>query len=206
MALSQDELLQVLRKLTHDLRGPLINVRMALEVIVALEDGQERETLGGVVDQELRRLDQLIQRTANLAQAGHCQLTQIPLRAVVAQFVQQLDDAIAPEARLDCDCVASVDVDKILQLLGLLYREAASYLAGQENAKILVTLSKQDRTCLVRMEDNGFCSGAGGDPKLDVSEAFLRIVLSEHQASLVRTRSEQLGGRCYTLSFPAVNS
>lgn len=202
MALSQDELLQVLRKLTHDLRGPLINVRMALEVIVALDDGQEREALGGEIDQELRRLDQLIQRTAELAQAGHCQPTELPLRSVVAQFMQQLDGAIVPEASLECECRVRVDVDKILQLLSLLYEEAVSQLADREQPKICLSLSREDGCCVIKMEDNS--AATGGDRKLDVSEAFFRIVLSEHEAHLERSTSEKLGGRCSALSFPVV--
>ena len=209
MALSQEELSLILRRLVHDLRGPLINLRMSLDVLVALEDASERQSLSVEMDRELARLDLLIEDTAQLAQAAQCHLADVSLNAVLAQFLHGLDqpDGVRLSTALEEGCRATLDVDKLLRLLGLLLAEAHDNLGS--GGRIHLELARSQEYFEIRLEDDGPPPAPAvpvlpttGKAKIDLREAFVRLVLDGHGAELVRGLS-RWGGRAAILRLPA---
>lgn len=134
-------------RLRHDLRGPLLNIRMGLQLVKEGQGGADLlEQLLGQVD----RAERLVELLVDYAGAEDPRLVTVRLGPVLHQLSHEfaaLELDVEP-----CQPVA-IDVDQELRVYGLLLENARR--AAGETGRVRVSLRAVGEEQEVRVEDSG---------------------------------------------------
>ncbi len=174
---------------SHELRTPLAQIRLFAETLVRdrVRSPQERSRSLAIIDQEARRLSQLVENVLQFSRGrrGAIALARAPteLEPLVRETVEAfrpLADARDNRMALElAPASAPVDADAIRQVLLNLLDNAVRYgPAGQE---IRVALSGEQSAATLSVEDQG-----PGVPASDRAEIWKRFVRLERDRSTHR--------------------
>ncbi|MBI3927251.1 MAG: HAMP domain-containing histidine kinase [Armatimonadetes bacterium] len=196
------------RRLGHDLRGPLLNLRMGLQLLAQAEE-EEREALATSLTGELDRTERLMAALVDLARSGEPARWSCRLASIVHQAVREVPMPEGVELVLEVEDTppAELDPDQQLQLFRHLLRNAV--LAVGDRGRIRVRL----RGCEARVEDSGpgvepervqqifeplvssFPDGAG------LGLTICRRIVQGHGGDIRVERSQELGGACFVVRY-----
>ena len=214
---------------SHELRTPLAQIRMFAELLRMgwIRSDEERNRSLEIIDQESRRLANLVDKVLTFENAEHTGARRIrPEFTHLAPLVQEVIDAFQPLAAsrrvtvvrlLDEECVASVDRGAIRQILINLLDNAVKY--GPPSQTITVTLETVAARARLSVEDEG--SGVPPDQRAAIWEPFRRLDRDANSAvagsgiglsvvkqlvdahhGAVRVESSATGGARFVIEFP----
>lgn len=196
------DLLQKLApKLRHDLRGPLLNIKMGLQLLEG--DGENAELVSSLLG-ELDRAQQLVGKLVDLAAAEAPKKVGLRLAPVVHQFATESQ---AEVGQID-DLTIAGDPDLVLKTLVYLGDNATQ--AGAD--KVLVELVDEGTAARLTVEDSGpgleeelwakvLEPGFSTRARNGLGLAITRTVCESHGGSLEIGRSQRLGGLAVTARF-----
>ncbi len=168
---------------SHELRTPLAQIRLFTETLLLgrIRSPEERRRSLEIIDQEARRLTQLVENTLQFSRAERGAIALDLETRDVARLVRQTLESFGPladarQARVRADIpetlVATVDEGAVRQILLNLLDNAVKYgPAGQE---ILVTLKEESGAVRLSVEDEG-----PGIPAKDRERVWRRFVRLE---------------------------
>jgi signal transduction histidine kinase len=142
---------QLAGTLGHDLKGPLVNLQMGLQMLWAEDDPQQREELHRRLDGELARAIRLVEGLLDFARSRAPQLAPTRLGAVVAQAAS----CAAPGCELELADLPPMplDPDQQLRLFEHLFRNAVE--AAGPSGRIRASMKRHGQGAQVRIEDSG---------------------------------------------------
>ena len=142
---------QLAGSLGHDLKGPLVNLQMGLQMLGAEEDPEARRDLQARLDAELARAIRLVEGLLDFARSRDPRPAPTRLGAVVAQAAA----AAAPGAELDLGDVPPLplDPDQQIRLFEHLFRNALE--AAGPSGRIRARMIPLEQGAEVRIEDSG---------------------------------------------------
>ncbi len=181
---------------SHDLRGPLVNIkgfsqeldRSIKEIEPCFQkhlsdlDPEESEKIGPVLKKDIpealsfisssvNRMDRMINGILKLSRAGRSSLTLEPVR--VPELIQSILDSLAHqigshvvEIRLDNEPVPA-DRTALEQIFGNLVDNAIKYLEPSRAGIIVISSERNDREVIFHVHDNG-----RGIAEEDIPRAF----------------------------------
>ena len=157
---------QLAAGVAHEIRNPLNAISMASqrlkrEFMPADEDKiKEFQTLAGVIRDEIRRLDGIIEEFLTFSKSRRLELHEYP----VAEVLQKIVNLIREEATLkgitletrykDNPAIIPMDVDKLQQAILNLVKNAMESISGEGTVRILVDSSGKNRV-VIKISDNG---------------------------------------------------
>jgi len=157
---------QLAAGVAHEIRNPLNAISMASqrlkrEFMPADEDKiKEFQTLAGVIRDEIRRLDGIIEEFLTFSKSRRLELHEYP----VAEVLQKIVNLIQEEAKLkritletrykDNPAIIPMDVDKLQQAIFNLVKNAMESISGEGTVRILVDSSGKNRV-VIKISDNG---------------------------------------------------
>ena len=163
---------QLAAGVAHEIRNPLNAISMASqrlkrEFMPADEDKiKEFQTLAGVIRDEIRRLDGIIEEFLTFSKSRRLELHDYP----VAEVLQKIVNLIQEEAKLKGitletrykgnHAIIPMDVDKLQQAIFNFVKNAMESISGEGTVRILVDSSGKDRV-IIKISDNG----CGMDPE-----------------------------------------
>jgi two-component system phosphate regulon sensor histidine kinase PhoR len=169
---------------SHELRTPLTSILMFLETLrdERLTDPSEKRQCLEVLDQEVRRLDQLLERLLHLSrlQSRRQQFDRSPVQLgdVIRDALTAFDAATLSsrtEVALDLDGIDRLSVlgdrDALSQALSNLLMNAWKY-TSEDTRRIALRASASDRHVEVAVSDNG--PGIGRGEQKRIFEQFER--------------------------------
>jgi len=149
---------------SHELRTPLTQIRMFAETLQLdriRSDAERRRSLA-VIDQESRRLAQLVENVLQFSRGERGMLKISPRAADVGAIVRDAIDAFLPiaaargmrvTASIDDGATAGVDDDAMRQVVLNLLDNAAKY--GPDEQEIVVEVRRGKRMVRIAVEDEG---------------------------------------------------
>jgi len=142
------------RQLGHDLRGPLANLRVALDLLRGA-DPEDQESLLDRLDAEIDRATRLISDRVFLTRALQPQQEQASLPAAARQALLELRRPSDVRVELVVEEEARVlgDVDLLTRLLVLLAENAVEAL--DEGGRIRLVVRRTPEAFELRVEDSG---------------------------------------------------
>ncbi len=157
---------QLAAGVAHEIRNPLNAISMASqrlkrEFMPADEEKvKEFQTLAGVIRDEIRRLDGIIEEFLTFSKSRRLELHDYP----VAEVLQKIVNLIQEEAKLKGitletlykgnHAVIPMDVDKLQQALFNFIKNAMESISGDGVVRIVVDSSAKNRV-LIKISDNG---------------------------------------------------
>ena len=157
---------QLAAGVAHEIRNPLNAISMASqrlkrEFMPADEHKiKEFQTLAGVIRDEIRRLDGIIEEFLTFSKSRRLELHEYP----VAEVLQKIVNLIREEATLkgitletrykDNPAIIPMDVDKLQQAILNLVKNAMESISGEGTVRILVDSSGKNRV-VIKISDNG---------------------------------------------------
>jgi signal transduction histidine kinase len=157
---------QLAAGVAHEIRNPLNAISMASqrlkrEFMPADDDKiKEFQTLAGVIRDEIRRLDGIIEEFLTFSKSRRLELHEYP----IAEVLQKIVNVIQEEAKLkgitletgfkDDHSIIPMDVDKLQQAIFNFVKNAMESLSGEGTVRILVDSSGKDRV-IIKISDNG---------------------------------------------------
>jgi signal transduction histidine kinase len=157
---------QLAAGVAHEIRNPLTAISMASqrlkrEFMPADEDKiKEFQTLAGVIRDEIRRLDGIIEEFLTFSKSRRLELHDYP----VAEVLQKIVNLIQEEAKLKGitletlykgnRAIIPMDVDKLQQAIFNFVKNAMESISGEGAVRILVDSSVKDRV-IIKISDNG---------------------------------------------------
>ena len=149
---------------SHELRTPLTQIRMFAETLrlERIRSDEERARSLAIIDQESRRLAQLVENVLQFSRGERGLLRITARRADVGAIVREAADAFTSiaEARrmlvttqIDLDAYAQVDDDAIRQVVLNLLDNAAKY--GPDGQEIAVDVRRLDDRVRISVDDEG---------------------------------------------------
>jgi len=214
---------------SHELRTPLAQIRMFAELLRMgwVRSDQERDRSLEIIDQESRRLANLVDKVLTFENAEHAGARRIrPEFTPLATLVQEVLEAFQPLAAsrqvtvlplLDEECTAYVDRGAVRQMLINLLDNAVKY--GPTGQTITVTLDTVGGRARISVEDEG--RGVPSDERAAIWESFRRLDRDAHSAvagsgiglsvvkqlvdahgGAVRVESSAAGGARFVIEIP----
>ncbi|MGC9976404.1 MAG: ATP-binding protein [Syntrophales bacterium] len=157
---------QLAAGVAHEIRNPLNAISMASqrlkrEFMPADENKiKEFQTLAGVIRDEIRRLDGIIEEFLTFSKSRRLELHNYP----VAEVLQKIVNLIQEEAKLKGitletlykgnHAIIPMDVDKFQQAIFNLVKNAMESISGEGAVRILVDSSGKNRV-IIKISDNG---------------------------------------------------
>lgn len=157
---------QLAAGVAHEIRNPLNAISMASqrlkrEFMPADENKiKEFQTLAGVIRDEIRRLDGIIEEFLTFSKSRRLELHNYP----VAEVLQKIVNVIQEEAKLKGitletmykgnHAIIPMDVDKFQQAIFNLVKNAMESISGEGAVRILVDSSGKNRV-IIKISDNG---------------------------------------------------
>lgn len=211
--------------LAHEIRNPLAGIRSSLDVIEGESEGGDKEVFDeflGLARREIDRTDRLIGELLNFAKPKSLQREMVAVDkligdccALIASEAQ--NKGIAVECLLKPDQAISGDVDQLKQVLINLLLNAIQH-APEKGGRVSVTVSVEEESCVVAVEDNGpgvslenaervfdpfFTTRAKG---VGLGLAISHQIVESHGGELTHRRSKTLGGACFRVVLPIRSS
>lgn len=202
---------QLAGSLGHDLKGPLVNLQMGLQMLAAEEDPQDREDLHRRLDAELGRAIRLVEGLLDFARSREPRPAPTRLGAVVAQAAHNVTDGV--ELELGDVPPMPLDPDQQIRLFEHLFRNALE--AAGPSGRIRARMERVDDQVRVTVEDNGpgipaelrervFEPLATGRRRgIGLGLAVCKRIVEAHHGTLSIGESE-LGGAAVAVCYPAV--
>lgn len=144
---------KIVHRLGHDLRGPLLNVRMGLEVVLSESDPETRQAIGEQLGAELNRLDNLVEGMLEYVRANHCQLS--PVRPSTLLY-QLFNDVPIPEnihLVQEIEDVEPMQLDPELQLK--VFKHLLRNALQAARSQVRVHLYRLNHALRISFEDDG---------------------------------------------------
>lgn len=204
---------QLAGSLGHELRGPLVNLQMALGLLEGADEAM-RADLVGRMGRELLRCHSVINDLLDYTRSREPARVSTNLVAIMHQAARVLggEPEIAIEVRADEVDRAQVDPDQILRLLENLLNNASQAMSGR--GKILMTLRQEGSELVLRVDDSG--PGVAPAQRDRIFEplvttrrggtglglAVCRRTMDAHGGTIGVENSAELGGASFILRFP----
>jgi two-component system, NtrC family, sensor histidine kinase GlrK len=170
---------------SHELKTPLTSMKEAANLLMDGIGGEldgKQKRLISIMDQGINRLLQIINELLDMSrlEAGllRLDLVQNDLRIIVAEFVTEIMPYSQNKGinlifkNPDSSCMASVDKNKILQVLTNLTHNAIKY--SEEGGEVEIRLSRQGSEFIVEVQDHG-----KGIPEEDIPLIFEKFYQSK---------------------------
>ncbi len=189
---------EFISNVSHELRTPLAQIRMFAETLVLgrVRTDKERQRSLEIIDQEARRLTNLVENVLHFSRAERGSIQVNTERVRAAQLVHEVTESFVPLAaaegsevrtELNMDVTAELDPAAFRQVLLNLLDNALKY--GPRNQTILVTAERWNGSLRIGVDDQG--SGVAQKDRDAVWKKFWR-----HQ----RHRKEAIAGTGIGLS------
>jgi len=167
---------------SHELRTPLAQIRLFAETLLLdrIRSPEERRRSLEIIDQEARRLSQLVENTLQFSRAERGAIALDLETQDAARLVRQTIETFVPlagarQARLTADVpetlTATVDEGAFRQVLLNLLDNAVKY--GPPGQEILITLKPEREELRLTVEDAG--PGIPGRDRERVWQKFVRL-------------------------------
>jgi signal transduction histidine kinase len=167
---------------SHELRTPLAQIRLFAETLLLdrIRSPEERRRSLEIIDQEARRLSQLVENTLQFSRAERGAVALDLETQDVARLVRQTIETFVPlagarQARLTADVpetlTATVDEGAFRQVLLNLLDNAVKY--GPPGQEILIMLKREREELRLTVEDAG--PGIPGRDRERVWQKFVRL-------------------------------
>jgi light-regulated signal transduction histidine kinase (bacteriophytochrome) len=184
LTLANEDLEAFSYSVSHDLKAPLRHVRSFADVLEMEADGKlDAASLHCVksIQQESRRMSELIEALLALAQVGRAQfqLSAVDLNELAREIINELDlEAEGRQVRWEIQPLPKVDCDRGLmkQVFANLLGNAAKFTRGRKPAVIqigTVPEKPEDHEVVVFVKDNG--AGFDRDRANTLFEPFHRL-------------------------------
>lgn len=204
---------QLAGSLGHELRGPLVNLQMALGLLEGADDSM-RADLVSRMGRELLRCHSVINDLLDYTRSREPARVSTNLAAIMHQAARVLsgEPEITIEVRAEEVDRAQVDPDQVLRLLENLLNNASQAMSGR--GKILMALSPEESGLVLRVEDSG--PGVAPEQRDRIFEplvttrrggtglglAVCRRTMDSHGGTIGVEDSAELGGASFVLRFP----
>lgn len=151
---------------SHELRTPLTSIRAFAEILRDADNltADKQQHFLEIIVRESERLSRLIEEILDLARLESGRMTLNPARFDLVPLIQQSVDAVTRlyeerqvELTLelpDTPCPVIVDPDRLQQVVINLLDNASKF-AGEDQARVLLTLAPHKHGYRIRVEDNG---------------------------------------------------
>ena len=167
---------------SHELRTPLTSILLFIESLQdeRLTDPVEKQKCLGLLDREVRRLQDLVERLIRLSrmEAGHHQFSKNPvaLENIVEYALSSIDavsinNPATIETKIEPDLLVFGDREALGQAVGNLLVNAWKYTPAQDK-KIYIDCSKVGKNVEIVVSDNG--PGIPKDEQKRIFERFER--------------------------------
>jgi len=203
----------------HEIKNPLAIIKGSLDIL-RKEDVVgvgTKEQMMGFLDEEIERIDKLIENFLLFARPQEPVLQAMPAGGVLASLVQRMH-LLSGEIKISQDIPdgegnAELRCDPHLLERGLLNIVRNALEASPENSEVRVTIACADRRLVFTVQDSG-----PGIPSEDLSRIFdpffstkakgtglglaiAREVISAHGGN-ISVANNKGGGACFTVSLP----
>lgn len=222
---------EMIHAVSHELRTPVARIRFGVQMIEGCQ-GQEalQKQLDGI-DDDIQELDELIDEIltfARLEQGGPVfALTEASLINIVGQVVEE-QQRVKPELSIEIDMDETTEQLALADLEPRYMHRAIQNLVGNAGhyavGRVLVRCRIDEDHCRIDVEDDG-----PGIPEEDWSKVFtafarldnsrtrdsggyglglsiVRRILYWHNGQAFISRSNSLGGACFSLVWPRKNN
>lgn len=200
---------QLAGSLGHDLKGPLVNLQMGLQMLAGEEDPKDREDLHRRLDAELGRAIRLVEGLLDFARSRDPRPAPTRLGAVVAQAAHNVASTV--ELELADVGPMALDPDQQIRLFEHLFRNALE--AAGPSGRIRARMQHVEDAVEVTVEDSG--SGIAADLRERVFEplttgrrrgmglglAVCKRIVEAHGGTLAIGESD-LGGAQLKVRYP----
>lgn len=198
---------------SHELRNPLLALRVNLELIPRLADPQEREECVRESIHQTERMSRLVADLLTLARLGAGQIVErrpVELRKLLAEAVREgKKQARGQEISLEAAAEARVlgDADRLRQVLSNLVGNALRHTPP--GGTIALRLTTPDEWARIEVADTG--EGIPAEHLPYVFERFYQVGKASHDGAglglaIVKHLSEAHGGRVTAESEPGQGS
>jgi signal transduction histidine kinase len=144
---------------SHELRTPLTQIRMFVETLRLdrIRSDEERRRSLAIIDQEARRLAQLVENVLQFSRGERGVLRIVPrpmdVGAIVANAIEGFASPANIETSIEPETLATVDEDAIRQIVLNLLDNAVKY--GPEGQTIRVEVKRVEENVQIVVEDEG---------------------------------------------------
>jgi len=157
---------QLAAGVAHEIRNPLNAISMASQRLkreyIPADDEKSREfqTLAGVIRDEIRRLDGIIEEFLTFSKSRRLELQEYPITEVLQKIVNLIREeaaskGITMETRFsDSPAIIPMDVDKLQQAFLNFIKNAMESISGEGSIVIAVESSEKGRIS-VKISDTG---------------------------------------------------
>ncbi|HKR64406.1 MAG TPA: HAMP domain-containing sensor histidine kinase, partial [Thermoanaerobaculia bacterium] len=196
---------------SHELRTPLTQIRMFVETLRLdrIRSDEERARSLAIIDQEARRLGQLVENVLQFSRGERGVLRIAPRRGDVGAIVRDAVAAFplaAPELSIEDGAFAIVDEDAIRQVVLNLLDNAVKY--GPREQTIRVSVTRVANAVRIVVDDQG--PGVSARQRRRIFRRYVRLVRERDRAiagagiglSVVREIVALHGGRAWCESAP----
>ena len=200
-------------RMAHEVRNPLTAIKMQLQLLEERVPEPDSERIRKVLA-EIRRLELIVESTLMLGRPLNLTLAQTDPAGLITEVVELLQPALGHRGiKLDVETgklpVASLDADRIKQVLLNLINNAADELPQGGKIRISGAISADGSSLDISVEDSGPGIGelraAEQSPKpfsLGLGLTISREIVDGHGGELLIGESEALGGARFTLRLP----
>lgn len=178
---------------SHELKNPLAAIRNATELLMEVEDPEQRRRFLNMIQRDVSRLERLISGVREVskidATLGRQPVEPVALKAILEALHETYDlrrDGL--NYRLDIRATPRVEAspDRVVQVLENLISNAASF--SPDGGEVLLELDQQDQVAVVRVSDQG-----PGIPQQHAEKIFHRFFSYRDKANPRPTRGGHTG-------------
>jgi signal transduction histidine kinase len=201
---------KLLRRLGHDLRAPLVNLKMGLQIVA---QGEELDLCEDLIA-EVTRMDNQVENLLDFVRSVEPTRSSVRLDSLVHQALTDLDKppGVQIETETSSDRSLSLDVDLHLKLLRKLLANALQAVGPK--GRIAIRLEEGVDRLTLSMEDSGpgiepdqreivFQPGSGKwHTGLGLGLAFCENVVKAHSGEISAGQSVTLGGARLQIDYP----
>ncbi len=201
-------------QVAHEIRNPLTAIKLQIQLLS--EDGALPHSAAQPLLEEIQRLELIVNGTLSLARPISANLQNQSL----ADPVQDVVKLVRPQLQhrginLDLStqnkAAAAIDADRVKQVVYNLLNNAANALP--EGGQIVLSVTDQQTRVILTVEDSGpgvtgehaqqlFAGNVPSSTGLGIGLMICKGIMDLHQGEITYAISKELGGACFTLSFP----
>jgi signal transduction histidine kinase len=209
---------QLAAGLAHELRNPLMAMKLLVQAAAAGEDGQLTGRDLAVIEEEITRLEQLVQTFLDFARPPQPRLRRFEVRGVLQETIGLMAGrADGQGARIDCDVGAGLqleaDVGQFRQVLLNLLLNALDSVGAGGTVRVEVGAEREPLGLIVRVRDSGpgLPAGLGAqifEPFVSTKETGMGLGLSickrivDAHAGSITAENERGAGAVFTVRWP----